>query len=297
MTDRNLKEERRHGDLGLPVSCYRIQPPWENFQQLECHWHHEMELFKIERGVVRVQCGEDAFEARAGELVFINSGELHAAQPLDGAELDYAAVVFSPEALCGDQNDIARRKYVAPVAEGKLRVPRVVREDTPAGRRMLQDFADLMELLTKRPPAFELRVRGRLMDLFAGLAESGEHRAAAGEGGPERGIRPAIEYIRRSYRRPVSVEELAEVSHMSVGHFCRLFKRYTFKTPVQYVNSVRLSAAMDLLLESDRKVLDIALETGFNSLSYFTGLFKQSLGCTPTEFRRVQKPGVREETL
>ena len=82
------------------------------------------------------------------------------------------------------------------------------------------------------------------------------------------------------------MDQLAEMSHLSTGHFCRLFKRYTFKTPVQYVNGVRLSAAADLLLESGRKELDIALETGFNSLSYFIGVFKQSMGCTPTEFRR-----------
>ena len=67
---------------------------------------------------------------------------------------------------------------------------------------------------------------------------------------------------------------------------CRLFKKYTFKTPVQDINGVRLSAATDLLLESDRKVLDVAFDTGFNSLSYFIGVFKQSMGCTPTEFRR-----------
>ena len=73
---------------------------------------------------------------------------------------------------------------------------------------------------------------------------------------------------------------------MSDGHFCRMFKKYTFKTPVQYMNSVRLSAAMDLLTRTDRKVLDIALDTGFNSLSYFIGVFKQGLGCTPTQFRR-----------
>ena len=57
---------------------------------------------------------------------------------------------------------------------------------------------------------------------------------------------------------------------------------------MQYINGMRLSAAADLLLESDRKVLDIAFDTGFNSLSYFIGVFKQSMGCTPTEFRRRQ---------
>ena len=301
MTNRNLKEERHHGDISLPVSCYRIQPPdssaYEQLDQLECHWHDEMELFKIERGTVQIQCGNDFFEAKAGELVFFNSGELHAAQPLDGSEMDYGAVVFSPELLCGGQSDIARLKYVAPVVEGKLRIRRVVRGDSEAGRSMLEEFDRVMELLMERPPAYELRVRGKLLEIFAGLAETGEYRALPQEKAPSQGIKPAIDYIRRNFRRQITIDELAGVSHMSSGHFCRLFKRYTFKTPVQYINSVRLSAAMNLLLESDRKVLDIAFDTGFNSLSYFIGVFKQSLGCTPTEFRRDNQTGYQEEML
>lgn len=293
MGNRELKEDRQHGDISLPVDCYRIGPPYSlTHQELECHWHHEMELFKVERGTARVQCGSDHLEAGAGELVFFNSGELHAAQPGDGQVLDYAAVVFSPEILCGDQSDIARRKYIAPVLEGKLHLPRIT---LPAGegREMLEAFDRVMDLLVRRPPAYELRVRAGLLEIFAGLAERGE-RSAPQEKAPAQGVKTAIDYIRGHYRQQITIGELARLTHMSEGHFCRLFKKYTFKTPVQYVNRVRLSAAMELLLESDRKVLDVALDTGFNSLSYFIGVFKESMGCTPTEFRRRQG---RPETL
>lgn len=85
MVDKRLKEARQHGAMGLPVGCYRIRPPYPaHCEELECHWHDEMELFKVERGTVRVRCGSEYFEARAGEMVFFNSGELHAAQPLEG---------------------------------------------------------------------------------------------------------------------------------------------------------------------------------------------------------------------
>ena len=151
---------------------------------------------------------------------------------------------------------------------------------------MVGAFQQVMDLLERRPPAYELRVRAQLLEVFAGLAGSAAQRAPQRESAPAQGIKAAIEYIQGNYRQPITVSQLAELSHMSSGHFCRLFKKYTFKTPVQYINGVRLSAATDLLLESDRKVLDVAFDTGFNSLSYFIGVFKQSMGCTPTEFRR-----------
>ena len=184
MTDKKLKEERHHGDISLPVSCYRIQPPTSTLLgELECHWHDEMELFKVERGRVRVRCGSDYLLAQAGELVFFNSGELHAAQPLGGEEMDYAAVVFSPEILCGDENDIARRKYVAPVVEGKLHLPRLTSASTPEGRQVLELFNRVMDLLFQRPAAYELLVRAGLLELFASLASrGGAERPAQGTG-------------------------------------------------------------------------------------------------------------------
>ena len=225
MTDKKLKEERHHGDISLPVSCYRIQPPASTLLgELECHWHDEMELFKVERGRVRVRCGSDYLLAQAGELVFFNSGELHAAQPLGGEEMDYAAVVFSPEILCGDENDIARRKYVAPVVEGKLHLPRLTSASTPEGRQVLELFNRVMDLLFQRPAAYELLVRAGLLELFASLASRGEQSVPPRERAPGEGIKAALEYIQEHYRQRITVDQLAEMSHLSTGHFCRLFK-------------------------------------------------------------------------
>lgn len=169
MVNKQLREERHHGDISLPVSGYRVQPPYSaHLGELECHWHSEMELFQVERGTMQVQCGSEYFEAKAGDLVFFNSGELHAAQPIHGSELDFAAVVFSPELLCGDENDIVRRRYVAPVVEGKLLLPRVTDSSTPAGRQVVGAFQQVMDLAGAAAP--RLRAAG------AGPAAGGVRR-------------------------------------------------------------------------------------------------------------------------
>ena len=57
MVNKQLREERHHGDISLPVSGYRVQPPYSaHLGELECHWHSEMELFQVERGTMQVQC-------------------------------------------------------------------------------------------------------------------------------------------------------------------------------------------------------------------------------------------------
>ncbi len=283
MRDRALKENRKHKEKGLPVSCYRVGSPYENYFQLECHWHDEMELFKVGRGTVQVQCGKDCFEAQRGDIVFFNSRELHAAKALDRKEMEFVAVVFSPEVLCGEESDLCRIKYVAPVMDGRLQVRRIIPREEKGFQKL---FEETVELLEGKEPAYELRVRAKLLELFSCLVENGETRAEERERASSGAVKEAIDYIHLNYRRQISIGELSRLCHMSDGHFCRMFKRYTFKTPVQYINGVRLSAAMELLSRTDRKVLDIAMDTGFNSLSYFIGVFKENLGCTPTQFRK-----------
>ena len=94
-----MREARRHGDALMPVMNYCIRRE-DRFHALDCHWHSEMELFRVMQGTLTVQCGTDLFEAHAGDIVFFNSGELHAAVPVEaGEELYFEAIVFSPDLL------------------------------------------------------------------------------------------------------------------------------------------------------------------------------------------------------
>ena len=133
-TDKNqfdrMREARRHGDALMPVMNYCIRRE-DRFHALDCHWHSEMELFRVMQGTLAVQCGTDLFEAHAGDIVFFNSGELHAAVPVEaGEELYFEAIVFSPDLLCSTANDIIRVKYIQPVLDGELTVPRLIRAGT-----------------------------------------------------------------------------------------------------------------------------------------------------------------------
>ena len=73
---------------------------------------------------------------------------------------------------------------------------------------------------------------------------------------------------------------------MSEGHFCRVFKQYTLKTPVQFINGVRLSHALELLTATNLRVLDIAMDCGFNSMSYFIEVFRTEYDATPLQYRK-----------
>ncbi|MBP3704555.1 MAG: helix-turn-helix transcriptional regulator [Clostridia bacterium] len=284
---RNMKESRRHGDALLPITQYCIRQG-DGLSALDCHWHSEMELFCVMQGAVTIQCGTSVFEAHAGDIAFFNSGELHAAVPADNSgDLYFRAVVFSPDFLCGATNDILRVKYISPIMNGELQPPRLIRNGTPLHTEISGNFDIVYALLEQRPPLFEFRAKATMLALFGALVENSTiTEISARQGTAAASIKKAIRYIQENYRAPLTVEKLAETAGMSEGHFCRVFKQYTLKTPVQFINSVRLTHAADQLSNTNKRVLDIAMDCGFNSVSYFIEVFRESFNITPSKYRK-----------
>jgi AraC family transcriptional regulator len=84
----------------------------------------------------------------------------------------------------------------------------------------------------------------------------------------------------------VSLSDCAEHAGLSLHHFLRLFHEVHGTTPHRYLAQRRICVAKQLLEEADRSVSEIAVEVGFGGASAFGRMFKQEVGCTPTEFRR-----------
>jgi AraC-like DNA-binding protein len=87
----------------------------------------------------------------------------------------------------------------------------------------------------------------------------------------------------------ITVAEIAERLNISIHYLCHIFKSETGITPIDYRNSVKLTKAKKLLVGTDNKISDIALECGFGSASYFSKLFGESEEITPAEYRKLHK--------
>lgn len=110
-------------------------------------------------------------------------------------------------------------------------------------------------------------------------------------GHPDKGIKiiqKIIEYIEGNISEEISLDELARKANMSRYHFCRYFKKHTGKSPVRFVNFIRIQKAKELLMK-DKNIGKIAIKTGFNSSSNFSKHFKRLTGMSPSEYRKSLK--------
>lgn len=97
----------------------------------------------------------------------------------------------------------------------------------------------------------------------------------------------AIDYIDQNYAYDITLEEVAAYSGFSMFHFSRLFKEYMNCTFYDYLVGQRIKATEVLLAKNGLSITDIALQSGFSSISTFNRTFKQKKGCTPSEYRAL----------
>jgi YesN/AraC family two-component response regulator len=98
-------------------------------------------------------------------------------------------------------------------------------------------------------------------------------------------ITRAKQFMAEKYQEDISLSDVARHCHTSTFYFCKLFKRETGVNFTEYLSSVRIEKAKNLLLNRDLHVGEIGYEVGFQSLTHFNRVFKKTVGESPTEYR------------
>ncbi len=289
LSEKSLKENRTHGDASFPLNAYHMDIA-PSAVVLDCHWHEEFEFLIVTSGKATFQVGSSYFDVHAGEGIFVNSGELHAGYTLDDSLCSYEAVVFSTSFLHNGPLDLIYSRYIEPILENRLVFDRHFILNVPWQGELLQRIEKTTRCVLDRTPAYELQSKSELFGVLTLLAandrlEKGKPGVTAADSRMEK-LKTALKYIQDNYAQKLSTCDISEQLGMSEGHFCRIFRQYFKRTPVEYLNYYRISQAAKLLKETEHKVLDIAMETGFDNLSYFIGTFRRFMGTTPSKYRK-----------
>ena len=92
-------------------------------------------------------------------------------------------------------------------------------------------------------------------------------------------------FMDENYRSPITLDQLADRADISKGYLCRAFKKQVSLSVVQYLTERRIQHAVQLLQETDGKILAIALDSGFGDLCHFNRVFKKQTGVSPSAYR------------
>lgn len=239
-------------------------------------------VLRINKGAFYWLGGGKGVELNPGDVLFVgpgSSGILRASIICDGS-LDYFN--FRPEHLVGFISVTERVAFQELGGQGYARI--FVADD-----RIAKEFAAVAEQL---PPRRGFLHRSRLLSIVAMILAE----ALPATGAPisqlmtsELRFEQLIQQIPDSELIRHSSEKLAELCGCSARHFRRLFRK-RFQTSIRAKQTeLRLEKARELLLNTDEKVITIAVECGYRHLGLFNSLFKKRFGVTPSEWRRSAK--------
>lgn len=150
--------------------------------------------------------------------------------------------------------------------------------------------------LTDRPEHYATVVRGSLLCLFTLLLRAPVYRISRHTGtedetaeADEHSFSGRVEsYLRSHYHRPLTLAQIARSIECSPAYLCRHFRELTGRTPFQYLQTVRLEAAKELLL-SEVPIARISEMVGYDDPLYFSKVFSQQVGQSPQHYRAARR--------
>ncbi|SFD99129.1 AraC-like ligand binding domain-containing protein [Paenibacillus catalpae] len=287
---RELWENTLMTDPALPINVFH--PTFGIGCSLRLHWHEHFELIYVESGEVLYQIGGRPFPTKPGDMLFVNSGELHSATSLYPNEpFTVYALVFNPSILGLKEPHIV--DLVAPYTNGMSMIASRIEQTDPWYPLLKQTTMQLAAEFEQKRYGYELAVRSYCQLLFTWLSR--EFTVMQRSDSEMNAFRVKMDRFKELLTRlesdiaeRVTVEQAASLVHMSPYHFCRMFKKVTGQTFVQYLNLNRINKAEYLLKNTSMSVTEIAAEIGCSSINSFSKLFRQLRGLSPRDLRKGQ---------
>ena len=253
------------------------------------HYHPEFELTLIVDSEGQRIVGESFCDYKPGDLVLLGPNLPHSYRSLpansDHSRQHRAIVIqFSGDSFGGTLFDLPEMSSVAFML--KRSAMGLVFGDTKAAKNVEGRLREIPSLPSARRLA-------SLLSVLVELAEEPHAQTIATEilqppcrVEDRRRIDQICSYLHQNFDREIDFTQLARELHMSQACLCRFFRRATGRTMTTYINQLRIGAAVQLLVNSDLSVLDIAFNVGFGNYSNFNRQFKNMKGSTPRSLRQ-----------
>lgn len=250
------------------------------------HWHQHIEFLYFKSGKAMIECNSKPLEVQTGDLIVVNSNDLHHGLSLS-EDLSYYVMICDLALLHSHSADTVETKFMTPIAKNEILFQNKISHDPDINTSLHR----IIEECKHKTYGFELAVKMQLYNLLTLLIRRYIDRFLSSNDQTTRiknreRFTPIFRYIDKKYKEPISVTLLADIAGLSRFHFSRLFKEVTGKTVPEYVNMIRLSKSEYLLRNSSMTISEIAHATGFNDIYYFSRAFKKAKLVAPSEWRR-----------
>jgi AraC-like DNA-binding protein len=233
---------------------------------------HEYQINYITEGAGVFENKYGKFSVKQGSILFTFPGVWHRYKPLTKTGWI--------ENYIGFEGKIARELFNHPRFTAKQPVLQIgIKEE------LLDTYLKIFDLVEKEQPGFQQIASGMVMKLLGYIISFDKQKGFAGKR-IAKVIDEARFMIRQHVEKEIDLEKMAEQLNIGYSHFRQMFKKYTGISPGQYHLQLRIIRAKELLISTEKSIKEISYDLGFQSIYYFSNMFKKKEGMNPSSFRK-----------
>ena len=256
--------------------------------------HDFWELTYVDRGEIIIRANQENYLLKSGEMVFYMPNEFHSIHLSEGKPASIVVIAFNSESPTMD----AFEHKILVLGDREKRCLSTIVEEATHTFRHFDNIPAAIDLEQAENPPFgsEQIIKNRLEELFIRIYRRNENIAIESRAvSPNRVLRSSAlvlqvqDYLSLHYGEKLSLGQIAAEHNVSETNLRRTFKEQTGSPVLSWLTSLRISEAKRMIQEGNLNFTQIAEAVGYDSIYYFSAVFKKQTGMTLTEFSRSVK--------
>ena len=249
-----------------------------------------MEIFEVLFGSVRVQIGTEIFEAVAGDFVYVPPTLVFRVDAVTERS-SVRGMIFDESILTANMDNFDNEILYMFHIQSHNRI-NIFGSAHPVYNTLKSYMQESYDESASKDVCYKLPIRANIYIMMTAML-----RAYCGSRDDSDKIvyhnvlrlRPVIKHISENFCKKIYVENLADMINVSADYFTKMFKDSIGKTPIDYINALRINRALKLLCQTDIPVSEIAEAAGFSNPNYFNKTFKQYMNTSPLAYRKASR--------
>lgn len=242
------------------------------------HWHGHLEIIFIQKGCMSAYISDRKYTLKKNDLLVVGSRELHSTRTWGGT--DYLLLQIPTDYLSRVLSNVSLIQF-------QEYFPAITMND--AQKQLHSCLLELVKTYTEKEDGYLLHFSSVVYEFLYILYRNHSRRIS-----PEtrekdnrnfERMEEIIQYVKNHYKQEISLNDAAKLINVSPEYFCRLFKKHTGQTFLEYVNAVRLIHFHRELLSTDYSITDLMARNGITNYKVFIRTFKETYGTTPGKLR------------
>lgn len=284
-----IREEKTYIENGLPLQCISHIQYNKKDDYISSHYHNYIEIIYAIDGENEICLNESHYIFKTGELVLINSGDVHSFLCGDGC---YLVLRFDPDLLYSSRQSAIELQYILPFILNSFDHQVIFKKEEIENADTRRLLFEIHEECNKKKYGWELAVRTKVNEIFLWFLRHWHNRninITLGLSDYEHSakwLHKVFEYVSENYGSEITAQQMSKLCNMSYSYFSRTFKKIMKKSFSEYLAYVRINEAEKLLMTTDLNITEIAMQTGFSTSSYFIQQFKSIKSISPKQYRK-----------